>query len=192
MNPRSNAYVQGVLAYQSGDTAKAMTNLQDAVNKNNDLVMARSMLGDLYRSRSDYECRPRAVRSVARLDPYDYSNHYRLGLVYQFLDRLQEAAASYLKALNLKPDDAPSNMSLGTVYSSSSIEPSRRRASMPSAPSNTTRNPPPPGSTWGWCSTLDERLSRGRGGVPQVAGSGGQCKSTQLYLGENLLAQKKI
>src|SRR3954471_2205528 len=48
-----DSYVQGVMAYQKGDTATAMSNLRDAVNKKGDLVMARSMLGDLYRSRSD-------------------------------------------------------------------------------------------------------------------------------------------
>src|SRR5690349_4389410 len=111
-----DSYVQGVLAYQQGNTAKAMTDLQAAVNKKSDLVMARSMLGDLYRSRSDYDAARQQYEAVTRLDPYDYLHHYHLGLVYQFLNRLQEAAASYLAALDLKPTDAASNMSLGTVY----------------------------------------------------------------------------
>jgi tetratricopeptide (TPR) repeat protein len=111
-----NAYVQGVRAYQAGDTDKAVTNLQAAVNKDNDLVMARSMLGDIYRARSSYNAAREQYEAVTRLDPYAYNNYYRLGLVDQLLERLQEAAAAYLKALDLKPDDAPSNMSLGTVY----------------------------------------------------------------------------
>ncbi len=115
-NAALDSYVQGVLAYQKGDTDTAMAKLQDAVNKKEDLVMARSMLGDLYRSKSDYEAAKQQYRVVARLDPYDYQHHYHLGLVYQFLNELQDAAAAYIRALNLKPTDAPSNMNLGTVY----------------------------------------------------------------------------
>jgi tetratricopeptide (TPR) repeat protein len=115
-NAALDAYVQGVLAYQKGDTDKAMANLQDAVSKKDDLVMARSMLGDLYRARSDYDSAREQYEVVARLDPYEYLHHYHLGLAYQFLQRFQEAAVSYLKALDLRPTDAPSNMYLGTVY----------------------------------------------------------------------------
>jgi tetratricopeptide (TPR) repeat protein len=111
-----DSYVKGVLAYQQGDTRKAMTNLQDAVNKKDDLVMARSMLGDLYRSQSDYESAKVQYQALAQLDPYYYLNHYRLGVVYQFLKEFQNAAASYLTALNLKPTDAMSNMNLALVY----------------------------------------------------------------------------
>src|SRR4051812_16820000 len=107
------SYVQGVKAYQSGDTTKALSNLQEAVKKKSDLVMARSMLGDLYRSQSDYDSAREQYEIVARLDPYEYSNHYRLGLAYQLLEKFREAAASYLKALNLKPDDPQTNMYLG-------------------------------------------------------------------------------
>src|SRR4051812_14808797 len=62
------AYVQGVKAYQSGDTTKAMTQLQEAVKKKNDLVMARSMLGDLYRAQSDYDSARQQYEVVAQLD----------------------------------------------------------------------------------------------------------------------------
>src|SRR6185436_5609470 len=78
-----DSYVQGVKAYNAGDTQAAMTNLQRAIDKKNDLVMARSMLGDLYRARRDYDSAKEQYRALASLDPYYYLNHYRLGLVYQ-------------------------------------------------------------------------------------------------------------
>src|SRR5690349_5753305 len=62
-----NAYVQGVRAYQAGDTDKAVTNLQAAVSKDNDLVMARSMLGDIYRARSNYDAAREQYEAVTRL-----------------------------------------------------------------------------------------------------------------------------
>src|SRR5688572_9411316 len=70
-----DAYVKGVMAYQKGDTDRAMTNLQAAVNKKNDLVMARSMLGDLHRSRSEYDAAREQYEVVTRLDPYEHQNH---------------------------------------------------------------------------------------------------------------------
>src|SRR4051794_6906891 len=65
------SYVQGVMAYQKGDTDKAMVSLQEAVAKKDDLVMARSMLGDLYRARADYDSARQQYEVVARLDPYE-------------------------------------------------------------------------------------------------------------------------
>ncbi len=111
-----HSYVQGVMAYQMGENDKAMASFKEAVAKKDDLVMARSMLGDLYRARSEYDSAREQYEVLTHVDPYDYFNHYRLGLSYQLLERLPDAAGSYLKALNLKPTDSQSNMSLGTVY----------------------------------------------------------------------------
>ena len=144
-----DSYVQGVLAYQSGDSVKAMANLQEAVAKKDDMVMARSMLGDLYRakgSHDDYEAAREQYEAVARLDPYEYLNHYHLGLVYQLLECLQDATASYLTALNLKPEDAKSNMQLGTVYYQ--LNKPKERCSMPSARLNMSRIRPCVGQLW--------------------------------------------
>lgn len=115
-NTALHAYVQGVLAYQKGDNNTAMASFQDAVNKDSNLVMARSMLGDLYRANSDYEAAREQYEVLTRLDPYDYVNYFNLGVSYQFLQRLKDAARNYLHALELKPDHAKSNAYLGTVY----------------------------------------------------------------------------
>src|SRR5688500_12666910 len=109
-------YVQGVRAYNKGDTESAMVNLQQAINQKNDLIMARSILGDLYRARLDYDAAKEQYEILTRLDPYDYFNYYRLGLVYRLLDQLAAAATNYPKALSLKPDDPKSNTALGQVY----------------------------------------------------------------------------
>ncbi|HYE19674.1 MAG TPA: tetratricopeptide repeat protein [Tepidisphaeraceae bacterium] len=110
------SYVQGVRAYNDGDPDKAMASFQAALAKQSDLVMARSMLGDLLRARSDYEAAREQYAALVQLDPYYFFHHYRLGLSYQFLEQLNEAARSYARAIDLKPTDAPSNTSLGTVY----------------------------------------------------------------------------
>ncbi|MGA3067988.1 MAG: tetratricopeptide repeat protein [Tepidisphaeraceae bacterium] len=109
-------YIRGATAYQNGDTDTAITELNQAVEENPDLTMAHVILGNIYRSRADYNQATIHYEIAVKLDPYDYENHYNLGITYQFLNRLQEAAGCYLRALQLKPTDLNSNMNLGLVY----------------------------------------------------------------------------
>jgi Tfp pilus assembly protein PilF len=111
-----DSYVQGVLAYNSGNREKAMVELKHAVRQHPDLVMAHAMLGDLYQTKHDYEDALEQYQATTQLDPYSYKNHYNQGLMYQLLDRVKEAIASYLRALELKPTDALTNQNLGVAY----------------------------------------------------------------------------
>jgi tetratricopeptide (TPR) repeat protein len=184
-----NSYVQGVRAYQSGDTDKAVTELKDAVNKNNDLVMARSMLGDIYRARSNYDAAREQYEVVARLDPYEFSNHYRLGLAYQLLDRLRDAAASYLKALNLKPTDANTNMYLGTVY----LQLNEPKEALKYA-ERAVQYDPKSADAWvkfGLILDLNVEYPRAEEAYRKSLDLDSDNEVTRLYLGENLLSQKK-
>jgi superkiller protein 3 len=109
-------YVKAVQAYQSGDRDRAIANALAATRTNPDLVMARLMLGDLYRESGDYNGAVGQYEALVKLDPYTWSNFYKLGVSYQFLERLREAAESYSHALTLNPDDSNTNMNLGLVY----------------------------------------------------------------------------
>lgn len=109
-------YVQAVQAYQAGNKDRAVANLLVATRTNPDLIMARVMLGDLYRESGDYGQAVNQYEALVKLDPYTWSNFYKLGVTYQFLERLREAAESYGRALKLNPDDPNSNMNLGLVY----------------------------------------------------------------------------
>lgn len=187
-----NSYVQGVLAYQNGDSVKAMSNLQEAVNKKDDLVMARSMLGDLYRAkgtRDDYEAAREQYEALARLDPYEYFNHYRLGLVYQLLERLQDATLSYLKALNLKPDDAKANMQLGTVY----FQLNDSKEAMKYA-SRAVELEPKSADAWvnyGLILEANQQFAKAEEAYRKSLDLDSSNTGTRLYLAENLLTQKK-
>jgi tetratricopeptide (TPR) repeat protein len=187
-----DSYVQGVLAYQSGDSVKAMANLQDAVAKKDDMVIARSMLGDLYRakgSHDDYEAAREQYEAVARLDPYEYLNHYHLGLVYQLLERLQDATASYLKALNLKPEDAKSNMQLGTVY----YQLNQPKEALKYAERAAQYEPDSAGAWVNFGLILDAngQYDRAEKAYRKSLDLDSSNTGTRLYLGENLLMQKK-
>ena len=109
-------YVQAVQAYQQGNKDRAVANLLAATRTNPDLIMARLMLGDLYRESGDYNSAVGQYEALVKLDPYTWSNFYKLGVTYQFLERLREAMNSYQRALKLNPDDSNTNMNLGLVH----------------------------------------------------------------------------
>jgi superkiller protein 3 len=109
-------YVTAVQAYNSGNRDRAVSNLVAATRANPDLIMARVMLGDLYRESGDYNAAVTQYEELVKRDSYSWSNFYKLGVTYQFLDRLRDAAKSYERALLLKPDDANTTMNLGLVY----------------------------------------------------------------------------
>ena len=111
-----NLYVEGYLQYQQGQGEAAERTLLAAVDQNPDLRLARATLGDIYRGRGDYTSAARQYEAAVRLDPYTLSNHYYLGLSYQYLRRLEEAATAYRGALAIDPSDFDSNMNLGLVY----------------------------------------------------------------------------
>ena len=109
-------YVQGVLAYNRGDSEKAISDLQAAVQQHPELVMAHSVLGDLYQSKRDYKDALSQYQATIVLDPYGYKNYYNEGLMFQLLNRAKDAIAAYLRALQLNPKDALSAQNLGVAY----------------------------------------------------------------------------
>ena len=109
-------YVAAVQAYNRGDRDRAVSNLVSATRANPDLIMATLLLGDLYRESGSYEDALKQYQRLVKMDSYGWENFYKLGVTYQFLQRLEEAAAAYLKALKLNPNDANTNMNLGLVY----------------------------------------------------------------------------
>lgn len=109
-------YVEGMRALDAGDRDAAVTAFVAALRDNPDLRMVHVMLGGIYRERQDFLRASFHYENLARLDPYTVENHYYLGVTYQLLGRLKDAAGAYLRALELDPQDLRSNMNLGLVY----------------------------------------------------------------------------
>lgn len=108
-------YVRGVYAYESGDEG-AIDTLREAIQQNPQLIMPRILLGKIYKDKGDYAAAIEYLEGVTRLDPHDPEHRYNLGVSYQMIQRLQEAASSYQAALKINPNDFGSNMNLGLVY----------------------------------------------------------------------------
>lgn len=111
-----DTYVNGVMAYKAGNNDQAISDLQLALRQHSDLIMAHSMLGDLYQLKRNYNDALAQYEITIRLDPYSYKNHYDEGLMDQLLGKLKEAVAAYLRALELNPQDFLSAENLGAAY----------------------------------------------------------------------------
>lgn len=109
-------YVRGALDYQQHNYDRSMQSLDAALRSDPNLIMARFLMGTIYREKGEYDAAAQQYERVVQLDPYSYTNHYYLGLMNHLLNRLQEAAASYLTAIKLNPNDVKSNMYLALVY----------------------------------------------------------------------------
>ena len=109
-------YVRGALDYQQQNYDRAMTSLDASLRADPNLIMARFLMGTIYREKGEYEAAAQQYQRVVQLDPYTATNHYYLGLMNHLLNRLQEATANYLTAIKLNPNDMKSNMYLALVH----------------------------------------------------------------------------
>jgi tetratricopeptide (TPR) repeat protein len=109
-------YVESIRLAEQGSDSEAIKKLEEATAQNPNLVMAQTRLGKAYLQRGSYRLAAERFEISAKLDQYTSSNHFNLGVAYQFLNRPQDAASAYQAALNLKPDDVKANMNLGLAY----------------------------------------------------------------------------
>jgi Tfp pilus assembly protein PilF len=109
-------YVKAMVELDKGDQDKAIADLNAAIEQNPSLRMARLKLGELYLTRKDYEQAVPHLQAASDLDPYTVTNHYNLGVALQVLNRLQEAALSYIRGIKVDQDNFGCNMNLGLVY----------------------------------------------------------------------------
>ena len=109
-------YVKGVYAYQAGDQDKAVDTLRTAIQENPQLIMPRTILGRISKDKGDYAAAAEYYEALTQLDPYEANHFYQLGVSYQMLQRLQDAAKSYRGALKIDANNFGSNMNLGLVY----------------------------------------------------------------------------
>jgi Tfp pilus assembly protein PilF len=116
LGPPLQEYKLGVAEQKAGNDAAAIEHYQAAVRLDPSLRMANTNLAGLYRSRGDYNLAASQYHIVTRLDPYEESNHYYLGVSEQLLHHFQAAALAYLQALNLQPTDSRAMTNLGVVF----------------------------------------------------------------------------
>lgn len=78
------------------------------------IIIFRNFLGEVFsaqRARADFE----RNLATATLNPADASAHYNLGLIYQQRGQIEEAKASFRRAVEIDPDETDAHYQLGRI-----------------------------------------------------------------------------
>jgi tetratricopeptide (TPR) repeat protein len=78
------------------------------------IILLRNLLGDMFsaqRAREDFK---RSLET-ATLNPADASAHYNLGFIYQQRGQLEDAKASFRRAIEIDPEEIDAHYQLGRI-----------------------------------------------------------------------------
>lgn len=117
---QSSVLFNSGVSYQSkGQSTRAVSEYEKAIQLNPYNIKAHYNLGILYKSQGKYEKSIQAYRQVVKLDPYFEKAHYNLGVILRSLGRNQEAVAEFKKTVQINPGFADAHLGLGILYSQS-------------------------------------------------------------------------
>ncbi len=105
----------GLVAYRSGKTDEAKTELETFMKAFPDHREAVMVLSDIRLSAGDADGAIELLNRLLAVGP-DAEVHHGLGLAYQRKNQLREAAAHFQTAIQLNPNARESHMALGNLY----------------------------------------------------------------------------
>jgi tetratricopeptide (TPR) repeat protein len=120
-------YVRGQMLLSDGNLDGALQELARATRLDPTLATAHSAMGDIYRQQQDFPMAENAYTLACDVNPYNFRNHYNLGVIRQALasaalsgiemqEYLRKAVEVYLRAITLHGDDFDANLNLGVCY----------------------------------------------------------------------------
>jgi len=108
-------YKRGVAFKRKGDTEKAVSELEQAVAKNDKHAQAWALLGNIYKQREDYPKAVEAYEKAAALLPKEAVLWSNLGMSYYRAQRADEALTALERACRLDPKNAEIHANLGAI-----------------------------------------------------------------------------
>jgi tetratricopeptide (TPR) repeat protein len=117
---QSSVYFNSGVSYQAkGQSSKAVSEYEKAIQINPYNIKAHYNLGILYKQQAKYEKSIQEYRQVVKLDPYFGKAHYNLGVILKTLGRNQEALMEFKRTVQIDPGFADAHLGLGMIYSQS-------------------------------------------------------------------------
>jgi tetratricopeptide (TPR) repeat protein len=101
---------------RQGKLETADRRLQSILAKNSDSAKARTLLGLVYLRETRYADSEIALRKALQLDPRDFEALRYLGDACFAEGKTDAARTSYLDALKINPQDAPTHLALANLY----------------------------------------------------------------------------
>lgn len=106
-----------VLLRDAGYRAEAEKEFLKVLEVDEEHLLARRYLGDIYFEEENFELAERMYVSVIALDGTNALDHENLGVVYERRGETEEAIASYLAAIRIYPSNPETHYKLGLAYS---------------------------------------------------------------------------
>jgi tetratricopeptide (TPR) repeat protein len=126
---------QGALFEAMGDTGRAMSDYQKAIDLKPDYAAPYTALSNLYIARGELDKAIDLYREAIRMNPLDADAHYNLGYAYYSRGDAQHAIECFAQTLRIDPGYARAYFNLGVIYGNqyndeASVEAFRRAARM--------------------------------------------------------------
>lgn len=109
-------HMSGIIAYQEGETARAIKMLSDAVEAAPDRAEIFCDLGTIYFRCRELEKAISCYQTAVSLSPEVANTHYVLGNIYKTLGKLDRAALCYKRTIQLNPTCCEAYINLGLVF----------------------------------------------------------------------------
>ena len=108
-------YYKGLVYAESGDTTRAISSMQTAIEQDPAFMDAYNSLIKIYNARKDYKMARQYITSGLRFGPEDPALWVNRGVLFQGMGQPDSAANCFRKALELKPGLAVANYNLGAI-----------------------------------------------------------------------------
>ncbi|MBW8050164.1 MAG: tetratricopeptide repeat protein [Cytophagales bacterium] len=108
-------FYKGMIYAEIGDTARAISNLQTAIEQTPEYVEAHNNLVRLFNARKEYDIAMQYINSGLRYNAANPFLYYNKGVTFQYLNELDTSKACYLKALEFDPEFYLAHYNLGVL-----------------------------------------------------------------------------
>jgi tetratricopeptide (TPR) repeat protein len=112
-------YVQGLLAYHSGNFSRALDCITRAIHSDSGCPLYYNGLGDVFKAQGDLKKAAACYRKAIQLEPNLAEANFKLGSIYHDQLQFKEALCCYAKAIDARPDLAEAHYNMGLVYQAS-------------------------------------------------------------------------
>ncbi len=158
----------GIAALQRGDVSTAVVQLEQACRLDTNDGPAHMYLADAYRQSGQDEAALGAMSRASQLQPTSPQVRYNLGVLFERVGRIEEAASAYRQALALQSEYPAAQQALqrlmgatGSSGAASSPPASIPTYSPPQVPNQTQQNP-------AYGTPPDQQQNPGYGGAPSL------------------------
>lgn len=109
-------YLLARLCFENNEEMECKHQLETIVSYDSEFTEAWSLLGTLYRKRSDWSNALVAYKKLTSLTPQDADVYYRLGIAQRHEGKTEESISSLKFAVELMPEHSRAHYSLASIY----------------------------------------------------------------------------